>query len=210
MRARTAASVVLAAGILMGTSACNLVAPQATLIRYDASDGVSGKVGTIAIRNTLLITQGKGAANLVTNLVNEGDDPVTMTIQYTSDGSKVNETVRIKGHETLAVGTDGPTITMRNVDAEPGSLFPVFFQYGDQTGEQLLTPVLTGAMAEYSTLTPTPLPPTPTETPTPTITVEPTEPATPDTEGAPDNDAAPTDETTVPDEDTGSTETPAP
>lgn len=196
MRARTAASVVLAAGILIGTSACNLIAPQATLIRYDASDGVGGMVGSIAIRNTLLISQGKGAANLVTNLVNEGADPVTMTIQYTSQGSKVNETVSIKGHETLAVGTDGPTITMRNVDAQPGSLFPVYFQYGNETGVQLLTPVLTGALDQYATLTPTPLPPVPS--PTPEITVTPTEPATPDTTGAPDG--APTAEPTPTDQ----------
>jgi len=181
----------------MGTSACNLIAPQATLIRYDASDGVSGTVGTIAIRNALLISQGEGAANLVANLVNEGSDPVTMTIQYTSNGSKVNETVDVKAHETLAVGTDGPTVTFRDVDAQPGSLFPVYFQYGDETGVELLTPVLTGAMAEYSTLTPTPLPPTPT--PTPEITVEPSEPATPGAE-------APQDETPT---DTP-TETPAP
>jgi hypothetical protein len=179
VRARIAATVVLAAGILVGTSGCNLFAPQATLLHYDPSDGVSGSVGDIDVRNALLISDDGTSANFIVTLINQGDSSRQINVQYESDSGKVTDQVTVEERSTVTLGAqDSPSVTLRDVDAQPGSLFPVFVQYGDETGAELLVPVLEGTLSEYSTLTPTPLPTlvpsavpqtgTPTPAPTPT------------------------------------------
>ena len=39
-------------------------------------------------------------------------------------------------------------------DALPGSLYPVYFQYGDATGVKLQVPVLDGGLPDYKSLVP--------------------------------------------------------
>ncbi|TFD05078.1 MULTISPECIES: hypothetical protein [unclassified Cryobacterium] len=172
MRARIAASVVLAAGILLGTSACGFFAPQATSIKYNASDGVSGDVGEIHVRNALLVSADGELANLIVSVVNPTDTLQQVLVQYKSSTGTVSQDIPVEANTTVTFGTDGaPSVVLENMDSQPGSLFPVFFQYGEETGIELLLPVLSGTQGEYSTLMPTLAPTeTPTETPTPTAT----------------------------------------
>lgn len=158
MRARIVASVVLAAGILMGTSACNLLAPQATTNHYDASDGVSANVGDIAVRNAILISDGTDA-NLVVTIVNQGDTAHSVNMQYTVGGEKVTQKLNVDPNTTVSLGAgDTPPLGLGSVDTQPGALFPVFVQYGQETGAELLVPVLDGTLSQYSTLVPTATP----------------------------------------------------
>jgi len=187
VRARTMATVVVAAGILLGTSGCNLFAPQATTIHYDASDGVSGNLGDLAIRNAMLITDDGENANLVVHVVNGGDDDIELLVQYDGAGEKVDKTVTIDANATTEFGIPGgESVAVESLNASAGSLFPVFFQYGDLTGIELLVPVLDGTLPEYSTLVPTPAP-VPTVTPTEPAaeTPVPTDAATPEATTAP-------------------------
>lgn len=168
----------MAAGILLGTSACGFFAPQATTIHYDASDGVSGNVGDIAVRNALLITDDDGAANFIVTVVNQGEKAQSVKVQYEAGGDKVTRSINVQGNAIESLGADSPALTIDDFDGKPGSLFPVFVQYGDATGVELLVPVLDGALSQYSTLVPTPEP-TPVATVTPTATPEPTPTAAP-------------------------------
>lgn len=174
MRARIAATVVLAAGILIGTSGCNLFAPQATTIQYDPSDGVGGDVGQVDVRNALLISTDGENANLVATLVNRGDSSYPVLVQYDGADGRVSEEVTVPAKGRVQLGADGgPSVTLHDVDAQPGSLFPVFFQYGEETGTELLVPVLENNLSEYSTLTPSPKP-TVTPLPEPSASTAPT------------------------------------
>jgi hypothetical protein len=159
VRARVLLSVCLAAGILLGTSGCNLLASQSTTKSYDASDGVSGDIGDLAIRNAIVLSESGTSASLLVTVVNASDSAHSLSVQYESTAGKVTEKINLKPRSTTAIGTgDGPSVPMTGVTAKPGSLFPVFFQYGTETGIQLLTPVLDGTLAEYSTLVPTAAP----------------------------------------------------
>ncbi|TFB48876.1 hypothetical protein [Cryobacterium tagatosivorans] len=179
MRARIVASAILATAILSGTVGCGLMAPQATTIHYDASDGVSADVGEVSVRNAILISDGEDSANLVFTLVNHGDSSHIVGVQYTSGGDKVTEELTVEANSTLTLGGEAEEpLTLRGIDAQPGSLFPVFVQYGNETGAKLLVPVLDDALGQYSTLVPTPEPTVEfqapvTATPTPTPTVAP-------------------------------------
>lgn len=192
MRARIAATVVLAAGILIGTTGCNLIAPQATQIQYDPSDGVGADVGEVDIRNALLIANEDGtSASLIASLVNRGDSAHRVRVQWEGDAGEVTEEITVPARSSLVLGGgEGTTLTLRELDVQPGSLFPVFFQYGEETGAEMLVPVLTDALEEYSNLGPIPEPtetmilepgatfgptPEPTEAPESTEAPEPTE-----------------------------------
>jgi len=158
VRGRIAASIVLAASVALGIAGCDFVAPQATTKHYDASDGVSGNVGDIAVRNALLITDNSGGpANLVTTLVNTGDKSHRVLIESSQNSSDGGQYVTVEPGQSLKVGTSKhPSVVFRKIHATPGALHKVFFQYGSETGLQLLVPVLTGKLDAYSTLTPKP------------------------------------------------------
>lgn len=180
MKARVAASVVLALTVAFGTAGCGLIAPQATTKHYDASDGVSGSVGSVDVRNAIIVTDASGGTvgNLVVTLVNTGSTAQRVAVTA-GDSSTEPAYVTVDAGQTKKVGTE-PDAASGNVffspfSALPGSLFPVYFQYGDQTGVQLQVPVLDGALSEYKDLVPPTALPTPTAVPTPTGTPAPTE-----------------------------------
>lgn len=176
MKARVAASVVLALAVAFGTAGCGLVAPQATTKHYDASDGVSGSVGTIDVRNAIIVTDAAGGTvgSLVVTLVNTGSTAQRVAVTA-GDQSTEPAYVTVDAGQTKQVGTepesDSGNVFFTPFSALPGSLYPVFFQYGSQTGVQLQVPVLDGGLSEYKDL----VPPTPTPTPTATATPSATE-----------------------------------
>ena len=171
------ATVVVAAGVLLGTTGCNLYAPQATTIKYDASDGVSGDVGDLAIRNAILFTEDGENANLLVHVVNSSDEDIDLIVQYEGVDDEVTTELTIDANSTGEIGVEGGDSVAVEGDVLAGSLVPVFFQYGDLTGTELLVPVLDGTLTAYSTLVPTQKPTTtsaetPAETPAPTATPE--------------------------------------
>jgi hypothetical protein len=159
VRARVLLSVLLTAGILLGTSGCNLLAPQSTTKHYDASDGVSGNVGDLQVRNAIVLSKDGKTGSLLVTVVNPSDSAHSLSVQYTATTGKVTQQLTLKPQSSTAIGaTGGPAITLENIDAPLGSLFPVYFQYGTETGLQLLAPVLDGTLSQYSTLLPTTAP----------------------------------------------------
>ena len=154
MRRRAVASVAVAALVLLGTSACNFVAPQATSDMYEPSDGTATTVGDVKVANALLISADGEEANLVANFINTSDSRVRVTLQYKSGSQKVDETITVGAGQVKQVGGDGIEVVLQDIDAKPGDLFPVYLQYGDAEGKQLLVPVLDGTQAEYADLLP--------------------------------------------------------
>lgn len=164
VRARAAASVVLAVALLLSTTACTFFAQDATLKAYDPSDGVGATVGVIDVRNALLLSKNGQEASLLINLVNTGEKTENVLIQYVgtnSDGekSKVNTRVTVAAGAVKTFGSKTtPQLLFNGIDTKPGALFPVWVQYGDVTGQELLVPVLNGSLTEYTNLLPSPTP----------------------------------------------------
>ena len=165
MRARRAASVVLASAVvLLSTAGCTFFAPQTTLKPYDPSDGVNTQIGEVYVRNVLLLTEDGKDASLLLSVVNETDNGQSVQFQYEgtdSDGTtgKVDKSVFANAGTATSVGGHGENqIVLTGINAKPGSLFPVFVQYGDETGKQLLVPVLDGTIKPYDELLPSAAP----------------------------------------------------
>lgn len=160
MRARFAASAVLVALVLGGTTACTFVTPQATTKHYDPSDGIGTTLGDVEVRNALLLTGDGTTASLLINFINTSKYGVDITVQYESASKgKVNNSVYVNAGEVASLGgaTDKRLI-LSDINAPAGALFPVFIQYGDVTGKQLWLPVLDGGEAQYTDLLPSSTP----------------------------------------------------
>ena len=142
--ARAAASVVIAAALLAGTAGCTFVTRQATLIEYNPGNGVAGKVGSVELRNVVAISGDDGkTVSLLITLINSGTDDATVQLQFESGGEPLNDLKAVKAGEALAFGNEGEEqIVVPNPGVELGALMPVYAQYGDNEGVQLMVPVL--------------------------------------------------------------------
>ena len=143
--ARAAASVVLAGALLVGTTGCTFVSQQATLIEYDPSDGIGTQVGDVAVRNALaLINEDGHAVSLMVTFVNTGSKIANLSIQYQSGGEKTTTTKSVRAGDVASYGTtpDETQIIILNPGVKAGGLYPVYFQYGDNEGKELLLPVM--------------------------------------------------------------------
>jgi len=169
VRARVVASAALAALLAVGVAGCAFLTPSATEKHYDASDGVSATIGDVKVLNVLAIAgdsdETKGDASLVFTAVNSSDGDVTLRVQYRGSTQSLKVA---PGSTDVGFGSDGDEhLQLSPFDDAPGSLAPVFFQYGDEEGQKIKVPVLDTTWAQYSDLGPTA---TPTPTPTPTAT----------------------------------------
>lgn len=155
MRTRAVATIAVGALVLFGTTACNFVAPQATLQAYAPSDGTETTMGDVKVLNAILLTEDGEEANLIASVVNDSDSRVQLTLQYESGAEKIDTTLSVGAGEAESINPiDGVEISLQNIDAKPGDMFPIYLQYGNAEGKQLLVPVLDGSFAEYKHLLP--------------------------------------------------------
>lgn len=155
--ARITASVILAGSLLVGTAGCTLVSTQATLIQYDPSDGIGAEVGDIKLRNVfVLLSEDGSTASVLLTAINEGDSRVNLSLQYEAGGTTETETLSVAGGSTLSRGnfTDEPQLLIVEPAADAGALYPIYIQYGDEPGSEMLVPVLEGTLPEYEDLVP--------------------------------------------------------
>lgn len=144
---RTAASVLLAGSLIAGTTACGFVTPQATTFSYDPSDGVSGTTGEVRLLNVLAVTDDGSEIGLSFSAANRSSRTIGLGVQYEGQTA----TVQLVPEESTLIG-EGDLVTFPAADVVPGALVPVYFQYGDEPGTQLLVPVLDGTLPEYDAL----------------------------------------------------------
>src|SRR5471032_3338754 len=84
VRRRIAVAAVLAVGLALGTAGCTFFAPQATLIKYNPSDGVSLDLGKLQVRNAFVISPKGTDANLIGVFINSGSSPISVELEYTA------------------------------------------------------------------------------------------------------------------------------
>lgn len=158
MKFRAVASIALAAAVAAGLAGCNLISPLSTTIQYDASDGVGLTVGSIDLRNVLILVDGESenptSGALVAAIVNQSGADGTVTI--TGEGG-VSATVPVTADPNFTkVGYgDGPTVTLDGLNLPPGGTVELTFTSPDGSTGSVEVPVLDGILAEYSTLAPT-------------------------------------------------------
>jgi hypothetical protein len=178
VKIRAAASIVLTAGLLLGVSGCEFIAPQQTERSYQPSDGINASTGGVDIRNAFVVTTDGTSGSLIVTLVSSNDAATTVTLQYTADSGTMTKSVKVPGDGALNIRPGGDVaVTMFHVDAKAGALLPIDVQ-ANGSNVQLQVPILDNTLPGYATLTPSPSP-TPTPTATPTDEATPTDSASP-------------------------------
>ncbi|HKH08780.1 MAG TPA: hypothetical protein VKA62_07500 [Agromyces sp.] len=153
MKARLAASAVLAVGLVLGASGCSMLTYQATTEHYDPSDGVSADVGDLDLRNILVVSEDGEDGNLVLTVVNTGDEDAELGVQV-GEGGGEPLIIEVEAGATVSLGGDEEPLLLEGIDTQPGALLPLYFQYGTAEGIEKLVPVLDGRLPEYADLAP--------------------------------------------------------
>jgi hypothetical protein len=153
VKARLAASAVLAVGLVLGASGCSMLTYQATTEHYDPSDGVSADVGDLDLRNILVVSEDGEDGNLVLTVVNTGDEDAELGVQV-GEGGGEPLIIEVEAGATVSLGGDEEPLLLEGIDTQPGALLPLYFQYGTAEGIEKLVPVLDGRLPEYADLAP--------------------------------------------------------
>lgn len=171
MKTRPWASLAVGLALVGALTACSVFAAPQTQRPYDASDGVRATVGEVQLLNMIVFTEEGEDGNFTAAAVNSSDRDVELTLQYESDGERVDVTVDIPAGRTFNIGVD-EQVLLPGIDTIAGGILKLYLQYGSEPGKLADVPVLDASLNQYDGLLPTP---TPTPTPTETATPEPTE-----------------------------------
>lgn len=150
MKFRLLSACALAGAIALGASGCSLLAPVATLDQYHPSDGVNLKVGTVNIRNMMLIKGAENTYNLVFTSVNSGADEQELNFSI-SGVTPASVDLRVPAG-TTAFGL--PTAEVKPVlvnlgDLTVGSTVQVYVSSSASASTKIEVPVLDGTLKEY-------------------------------------------------------------
>ena len=154
MKIRIASSIALAAGLALGLTGCNLMAPQATTVPYAPSDGIDVDLEGAYVRNMLLIADESGENfNVVFTGVNNGTEDVRVTVNFVNQGSQ-----QAAAEFTIEPGTtefgnpegDIPPTLVSLPDVIAGSTVDAYFQIPGANEVQRDVPVLDGTLSEYA------------------------------------------------------------
>ena len=155
MKRRALASVALGAAVLLGTTGCNMLAPQATTIHYSAAEGMNVPDATapVAVRNAFFVVNDAdhSQANLVAVFVNNSSEAASVTVQYDGAGG----TLTFAPHEARSYGIDGQNLTVTG-DFNLGGTAKTTFQTNDAEPVTVDLPVLNGDLDYLESAVPAP------------------------------------------------------
>jgi len=169
-------SLIAAIGVgALSITGCSAINPQSTTMTISPSDGVMTNLGSLELRNMLIVSDGNGdPGRLLGAVYNTSDSNITLTISG-SGGAQAHMVVQ-PGNPILLV--DDKNKTDLSTVSQPAGAMETLTLTQTGPGEQTASfnvPVLNGIFKEYSTLVPTPAPsenvvqlPAPTASATPT------------------------------------------
>lgn len=152
---RLVATVAVGIAVALGATGCSIMAPQATLIEYSASDGVNvPNSGPLMVRNALIVADDSGVAgNFIAAIVNDTDSDEILTIGYAGRVA----TVAVPANTVASLGIDADPLLIDGLDSIPGSDVAMAFQSGDGEGVEIAVPVLDGELPQYAPFVPEPV-----------------------------------------------------
>ena len=153
-RAGLSAAAVAA---LLSATGCSAINPVATAgVGYAPADGIVLVMGDLKATDLLIVAvDGDAPGRLLGSLSNNGDDPMTVTVDTGSDTAQVE----------LAPGAtrqleEGEPVILEPAGEDPGLMIRTTISTGDQTAEESV-PVLDHTFPRYAEFVPGGAPTTP-------------------------------------------------
>lgn len=158
------AAVAIGAGLLSVTG-CGYINAQQTSHQYAASDGVKADLGSLELRNIVIVSTGTDKPGRVIGAVfNQSSSDATLVINGAS-GSQTS--IPVKANSETYLNEDTDSAILSSAGGNPGSLVTVSISSGSESAK-LQVPVMDGSLAEYQKYLPAGATPTPTPTSTST------------------------------------------
>ncbi|WP_347352446.1 hypothetical protein [Intrasporangium sp.] len=152
---RTLAALVTAATVTLGTAGCMVFSPVQTDVPYAPADGVQADLGSVAIRDLVLVVGGSGEAMVSGGLVNQSTEPVTVQFAAQEEGNGSGVQLDLQPSEQVNLADQG--LQLSGITAKPGTVIPV--QVTSSTaGTTLLNVPVIADTGYYATVTPTAVP----------------------------------------------------
>lgn len=149
MQPRTVAAAAAAVVVAFTATGCNIFTPQATLIQYDPSDGISGQTGSVEFHNAMLIGEPEGEAlNLSVTFTNPGEATI-LEVRYDDQAQQIRVPEGVTTY-----GFPDQQLVFTAEDVEFGSQQNVSFQAdgAEPTGVEVQT--ISTEFVGYETLGP--------------------------------------------------------
>jgi hypothetical protein len=159
---RLVAALLLALGVAL-TAGCGTEAQ--TLRPYTPAEGINLDIGGdrgVKVRNLLILSRAKGEGILSGTLIAADRDQLTAVSGKAiksdgSDGAPITASIPSSvslGNGVRVVLTDGPLITVKSADLEPGLTAEITLAFTTAGSATFRVPVVDASAAQYSTITP--------------------------------------------------------
>ncbi|GAA5207402.1 DNA modification methylase [Microbacterium kyungheense] len=155
MNRRLIASLAVGAALVLSTTGCSMISPQATTIPYSAAEGVNvHDSGPLEVRNAFIVANEDGTAgNFVAAIVNQTEDTHTLNVEIGEGGPTL--TVRVPANTTVSLGSDeDEALEIEDFEGLPGTDVDAYFQSGDSDGALVSLPILDGSLDYLSAVAP--------------------------------------------------------
>ena len=155
MRRRLSAPV-LALGLALGASACQVASPAQTTHVYSPADGVLLDAGSLEVTDLLVVSDGNGAPGVVSGLaVNTGKRPLTVDLALDAGGQRTPLSPSVEVPPGGALRLDGDP----SGDSSDSTSKPVMIpKVAPRAGESLSLRVSTSTGQAASAVVPVMLP----------------------------------------------------
>lgn len=161
---------------LLSVTGCGYINAQQTSHQYAASDGVREDLGSLQLRNMLIVSTGANNPGRVIGAVfNPSSSDATLTING-AGGSQTSIPVKAKSETYLNENTDAAILSTSG--GNPGSMASVTIKTGSES-RTVQFPVLDGSLKEYEKYLPATATPSPSGSATTSGSATPTSKATP-------------------------------
>jgi hypothetical protein len=157
---RLAVAVLLSLGVVLTASACGMNVQ--TNKPYTPADGINLDVGSVHVRNLMILSRTAGEGFLSASLMSTGTDALVGVSgnAIKSDGSQgaaITATVPnpvALGTNKLVVLTQRSQITLKSADLQPGLTAQLVLTFSAAGEVTVLAPVVDANQPDYSTITP--------------------------------------------------------
>ncbi|WP_115789586.1 hypothetical protein [Arthrobacter silvisoli] len=152
------AAVAIGAGLLSVTG-CGYINAQQTSHQYAASDGVRADLGSLQLRNIMIVSTAEDKPGRVIGAVfNQSSSNATLVING-ANGAQTSIPVKAKSQTYLNEDSDAAILS--STGGKPGSLVTVSISAGSDSSK-LQVPVMDGSLVEYQKYLPASASPTAT------------------------------------------------
>lgn len=158
---RPAMALLLTLGLVLGVSACGMHVQ--TNEPYQPAEGVNFDVGSVHVRNVMILSRTPGEGFLSSSLVSSVPDSLVKVTgtAVKPDGSlgspltiALSSPVSVGG--TLVVLTNLPLITVKGADLQAGLVAKLVFTFSTAGEVSTTAPVVDATQPDYATITPSP------------------------------------------------------